>query len=95
MRAGLMLCFLCVVLTQPSVAAEPKTADQAARMQMEALGDRWPDRWQGRQHYLYDEENLPQTTAAGAADARACANEMMRVRRPDGSTRVQRVNRCR
>ena len=95
MSAGLLLCVLCVALTHPSVAAEPKTADEAARMQMEALGDRWPDRWQGRQHYLYDEKNLPQTAASHARDARACANEPVRVRRPDGSTRVQRVNRCR
>jgi len=95
MRAGLMLCVLCVVMTHPSVAAEPKTADEAARMQMEAVGDRWPDRWQGRQHYLYDEQNPPQTTASRASDARACANEPVRVRRPDGSTVVQRVNRCR
>ena len=94
MRAGPVFCVLCV-LAAPSIAAEPKTTDEAAQMQMEALGDRWPDRWQGRQHYLYDEENLPQTTASGANDARACANEPVRARRADGSMTVERVNRCR
>jgi hypothetical protein len=95
MRAGLMLCALCVVLNEPSVAAEPKSAEEAAVMQLEAVGDRWPDRWQGRQHYLYDEKNLPETTASRARDARACANEPVRVRRADGSTAVRRINRCR
>jgi hypothetical protein len=60
------------------------------------LGDRWPDRWQGRQHYLYDQANPPETTASGgAADPRTCADTPVRVRRADGTTMIKRMNRCR
>jgi hypothetical protein len=93
MRAG-VICTLCVALANPTYAAAgPKNADEAAMMHREALGDRWPERWQGRQHYLYDDEFQPQTTGAG--NARACANEPVRIRRPDGTTTVKRTDRCR
>jgi hypothetical protein len=88
----------CVLIALPVHAAEqdaPKTADEAALLWKQAVGDRWPDRWQGRQHYLFDESNPPETTATSrASDALACADEPVRVRRADGSTRVERVNRC-
>ena len=98
MRAiALGLCATCVLIASPQLAAEPKklskTADEAARMQ--AVGDRWADRWQGRQHYLYDEDSPPETTASGARDAQACAAETMRVRRADGSAGSARIDRCR
>jgi hypothetical protein len=74
----------------------PKNASEAAQLQLEAVGERWPDRWQGRQHYLFDEESRPtaHTDGRNSADARACANHAMRVRQPDGSTTVVRANRC-
>jgi hypothetical protein len=94
------LCVACVLIGSPSLAGDPKeapkTADEAALMWMQALGDRWPERWQGRRHYLFDEDNPPETTATGrAGDARACAGEPVRVRRADGSTEVQKTDRCR
>jgi hypothetical protein len=90
----------CALIALPARGAEltgePKTADEAALMWMQAVGDRWPDRWQGRQHYLFDEDNPPETTATGRAnDTQACANEAVRVPRADGSTAIERMNRCR
>jgi hypothetical protein len=98
------LCAMCVFMAAPGTAAEfedaPKgaaaNADQGTPMQAEAVGDRWPDRWRGRQHYLFDADNPAETTASGqTADARRCAGELVRVRRADGSTTVTRTNRCR
>lgn len=88
---------LGLLLTGPGQADPiPKNASEAMQLQMEAVGDRWPERWQGRQHYLFDEEALPTTSTDGrnAADARACATQAMRVRKPDGKTAVVRANRC-
>ena len=98
MRAAIAgIWALGALISPPSQAApSPKDADQALRMQMEAVGDRWPDRWQGRHHYLYDEESMPrpQTEGFQPADANACVNERMRLRRADGSTVVVRMHRC-
>jgi hypothetical protein len=88
---------LGLLMIGPGQAAPvPKNADEAMQLQMEAVGDRWPDRWRGRQHYLFDQESLPtaHTDGRNASDSRACATEAMRVRRPDGSTSVVRANRC-
>ena len=75
----------------------PKTADGAIQLQMEAVGDRWPERWQGRQHYLFDEQAPAvgaTTDGRGPADTRACAEDAMRVRKPDGSTTIAHIRRC-
>jgi hypothetical protein len=87
----------CVLLASPSSpVAAPANADDSALLDIEALGDRAPDRWQGRQHYLYDDENQPNSATVGSApsEARACASEPVRVRRSDGSTLVRRIRRC-
>ena len=87
----------CVLLTTwlPAAAA-PTDADDAALPNIEAPADREPDRWQGRQHYLYDDENQPNVATVGSAPsgARTCANEPVRMRRSDGSTVVRRIRRC-
>lgn len=104
MRADILrLCAVCVLIASPVAApghaepqATPKTADEAALLHRQAVGDRWPDRWQGRHHYLFDDDNRPETTATNAtADAQACATEPVRVRRADGSTEIVRIDRCR
>jgi hypothetical protein len=93
------LCVACVIAS-PIHAAEPKnapkTADEAALMLKQAVGDRWPDRWQGRQHYLFDENNPLETTATSRSTSeQACADEPVRVPRADGSTKVVPMDRCR
>jgi hypothetical protein len=98
MRATILgVCAVCVLLSIPSYAAAAAAdANDAAGPDVEALGDRAPDRWNGRRHYLYDDENLPNAATVGSApsDVRACANEPVRLRRSDGSTVVRRIKRC-
>jgi hypothetical protein len=98
MRASILgVCTACVLLTGlfPAAAA-PTGADEAGLLNIEALSDREPDRWQGRHHYLYDDENQPNSATLGSAlrDGRTCANEPVRLRRLDGSTVVRRLRRC-
>jgi hypothetical protein len=91
-----VVCATCVLLTaMPLGAAAPTNSDDAG-LNIEALGDREPDRWQGRHHYLYDDEHRPGSATTGAApsDPRGCANEPVRLRRSDGSTVVRRIKRC-
>jgi hypothetical protein len=98
MRATILgISAACVLLTTPShAAAAPSNSDDAILLNIEALADREPDRWRGRHHYLYDEENQPNSATVGSApsDALACANEPVRLRRTDGSTVVRRFRRC-
>jgi hypothetical protein len=93
-------CMLSVSAAQAAAVA-PDTADGAALMQIEASqdypsDDRSDQRWQGRHHYLYDDEYQPgsETVGAAAADARACATRPVRTRNPDGTTAVRRIKRC-
>jgi hypothetical protein len=86
-----------VLLTSPfQAAAAPTDAEDAQSLNIEALGDREPDRWQGRHHYLYDDENPPNSATVGSApsEGRTCASEPVRLRRSDGSTVVRRIRRC-
>jgi len=91
------LCVACVFLTLSGpAAAAPSTPDQPGLPNIEALGNREPDRWQGRHHFLYDDEHQPgsETTGSASSDPRSCANEPVRMRRTDGSTIVRRIKRC-
>ena len=98
MRATILAaCASCVLLTAPPhTAAAPTSADDAALPNIEALSHREPDRWQGRHHYLYDDEYQPGSATVGSAPpaVRACANEPVRMRRSDGTTVVRRLKRC-
>jgi hypothetical protein len=95
MRSTIIGLWALGLLLTTAPAASPKDADAAAVMRNDAQSDRW----QGRQHYLYDETSPPQsgTTGmdSGGMDARACTNEPVRLRRSDGSTVVRRMMRCR
>jgi hypothetical protein len=86
----------CVLLTTVNHATAAPSPDSAVLPPVETLNERNPDRWQGRHHYLYDDENRPDSATTGAApsDARACANEPVRLRRSDGTTVVRRLKRC-
>ena len=92
----LSICAACVLLTTPAQAAAPTNSDDTTLPNIEALTDREPDRWQGRHHYLYDNEHPSNSATVGSApsDARACGNEPVRMRRSDGSTVVRRIRRC-
>jgi hypothetical protein len=88
----------CVLLTSPCLTvAAPINADDTGRLNIQALGERDPDRWQGRHHYLYDDKNQPNTATVGSApsEGRTCRSEPVRMRRADGSTTiVRRIKRC-
>ena len=91
------VCVACLLLsTLPSTVAAPSNTDEPTLPNIEALGAREPDRWQGRHHYLYDDQHQPASATVGSApaDARGCANEPVRMRRSDGSTVVRRFRRC-
>lgn len=98
MRAIFALSAVCVLLTSPAsaTAVAPTSADDAAVMQIEAIQDRSADIWQGRHHYLYDDDYQPGSETVGSvpADARACATQPIRMRRSDGTTVVRRLKRC-
>ena len=51
MRAAILLCSGCILLASPSysVPIKPGNTDEAAVMQLEAIGDRSPEQWQGQQ----------------------------------------------
>lgn len=94
MRALISLAIVgFTLLVGPARAATsmPANSDDAALMQIQAL----QDRWQGRQHFLYDEHQPgPDTVGASPFDARDCAQEPVRLKRSDGSTVVKRMKRC-
>jgi len=91
MRAILLaLCAACVFLTL-STAAGASSAGVQIRGPDEALADRW----QGRHHYLYDQENRPGPTTTGASpETSGCATTTVRMRRSDGSSVLRRIRRC-
>ena len=68
------VCVAYLLLTAlTSSAAAPASADDPALQNIEALGNREPDRWQGRHHYLYDDEYQPGSATVGSAPSGARA----------------------
>ena len=98
MRAATIFGIGCVLLATPShsVTLAPANSDEAAMMRLEAIGDRSPEQWQGRQHYLYDEDYQPGAETVGSAGTNpmACSDEPVRMRRSDGKAVIRRLNRC-
>jgi hypothetical protein len=99
MRSAFLAAFLTLwtgILTTSASAGPALDAETADMMRREALADRYPDRWQGRQHYLFDETNkrAPATYGSATGDGLECRDVPARVKRPDGSTTVSRFNKC-
>jgi hypothetical protein len=88
----------CLLLATPSYSANvaPANSNEAAMMRIEAIGDRSPEQWQGRQHYLYDEDHQPGEETVGWAGSNplACEDEPVRLRRSNGKAVIRRLNRC-
>ena len=91
MRAILLaLCTACLCLTLSSAAGA-----SGAEAQIRDPGEALADRWQGRHHYLYDQENRPDPTTTGASpETSGCATTTVRMRRSDGSSVLRRIRRC-
>jgi hypothetical protein len=92
MRSIILIVAGFLLATAPAAAA-PLQQDGARAD--EPRGERWNDRWRGRQHYLYDGMAQDAATDGHAANAQAnCRNVPVRVKRSDGTTTVRRINRC-
>ena len=98
MRAAMVFCTGFILLAAPSHSATlpPANSDEAVRMRLEAISDRSPEQWQGRQHYLYDEDYQPgeETVGSAGSNPMTCNDEPVRMRRSDGKTVIRRLNRC-
>ena len=98
MRAATLFYTGCILLATPSQSATlpPANTDEAAMLRLEALSDRSPEQWQGRQHYLYDEDYQPGEETVGSAGSNplTCSDERVRLRRSDGKTVIRRLNCC-
>ena len=97
MRATALSIFAACALLAPShgAVAAQNNADETT-LQNETSANRSPDRWQGRQHYLFDDDYQPNsaTVGSGGLNAEQCAEEFVRMRQSDGTTVVRRINRC-
>src|SRR5215203_6046374 len=98
MRA-VTICFIgSLLLAAPSHSGTlaPATSDEAARRWLEAITDRSPEQWQGRQHYLYDEDYQPGEETVGSAGTNplSCNDEPVRLRRSDEKIVTRRLKRC-
>jgi hypothetical protein len=79
----------------PVLAFASPSQEQVVREDDQPHGDRWEDRWQGRQHFLYDEvweDGIDGRAANAKAD---CHRLAIRYKRPDGTTAIRHENRCR
>jgi hypothetical protein len=93
MRAFILgIAAACAFLALPAHSAPVPTASDTELTRI----DTRQDRWQGRHHYLYDEENQPgrETVGTTPSDARACGQQPVRLKRSDGTTVVKRLKRC-
>ncbi len=57
------------------------------------LDQHWKDRWQGRQHYLFDATDAA-TDAYAAANPSACGKRTVQLKRSDGKTVLRKIDRC-
>jgi hypothetical protein len=92
MRIALVSVAFCVSCFVFAVAA-PVESDNPDLRRIEAAQDRRLETWQGRRHFLYDDEYTPKTDGAATANS-ACAKVPVRVQSSDGKTAVKRINRC-
>lgn len=84
-----------LLILSPSLNAAPIQDKQpVARSDDQPSGDRYEDRWQGRQHILYDELWQDGTDGSASNAKSECRSYSLRFKRPDGTTGVRRENRC-
>ena len=83
---------LFLSLAAPALSAQVQD-DSVEALRIEALQNAGHDNWNGRHHYLYDDEYRPETTGA-APGVKQCTDEVVRMQRSDGKTTIKHVNRC-
>jgi hypothetical protein len=95
-RSFIMRPYPLIVLA--CLAAAPAAATsyldrQDGQSAGEPVGEDWPNRWQGRRHWFYDD--IAKDTNGHSANAKAsCRTVPVRVKRSDGTTGVRRIKRC-
>jgi len=88
MKTAALFCLLASsLLTSAAIGAD---GERDERLRNEAIQNQ--ETGVRRQHWLYDEENRPQTT--GAAPQQPCRDARVRVPRGDGTTAVARIDKC-
>ena len=94
MRAPILAFCTACVLTAPAFASSVVEPRPVEKLPVD-VGDRYPERWQGRQHYLFDETYTgPQTDGRGSPDARECSDVTIQLKRTDGVSVTRRSSRC-
>ena len=92
----LFAAIVLACLSWPSFAASAEPPDDAFRLKV--LEERDDGQWHGRQHWLYDKQNQPQTNAM-ASDESDCMEYRIRVPKSDAAkteagTEIKRVQKC-
>jgi hypothetical protein len=92
---GVMCCvpLFCVTIGSATATSDVPPKLLRAEVAQDSAQDGGDDRWEGRRHYLYDEQYRPQTDGTGPV-IKGCTEERVRVRRSDGVTAIKRINRC-
>ena len=92
---GVMCCVPMCCVPLGFAAATSDTPPEPLRTEAaENLAqDGGNDKWEGRQHYLYDEKYQQATDGSGPV-VKGCTEERVRVRRSDGVTTIKRINKC-
>ena len=73
--------------------AQPRQNETQDELQIEAAQDRGIDRWQGRQHWLYDQDNQPETNALARREE-GCSEYRVRTPRAGGGSDIKRMEKC-
>jgi hypothetical protein len=79
----------CLSWTAHAAATEPP--DDHFRFKV--LEEPDDGQWHGRQHWLYDEENQPETNAA-ASNPSDCMEYRIRVPKANAGTEIKRTWKC-
>lgn len=91
MRPTTLIAFGLLVAAAPWFPVPRAQAQDAAREQEQPRGDRW----QGRQHGLYDAAAPDAGTDGRGANAQAqCHHVPVRVKRADGAYAIRWMKRC-
>lgn len=98
MRATLPLASLliasAIVTIAPAFAQSSAQDQDIVGNEAQPRGERWEDRWRGRQHILYDEVWQDGTDGYASEAKQDCRAFAMRYKRADGTTAIRRDNRC-
>ena len=92
MRALPLICAL--VCCAPAIcSAAPLQRESWDELQIEAAQDRGIERGPRHQHWLYDEQNQPETNALARRE-QGCSEYRVRTPRAAGGSDIKRMEKC-